>query len=75
MADDPEAAVLGSDVRGQMKLARGVAIHMTVKAGDAQAGLPRFTVIGGIELFLRERGEELPAARVTGCSFARVTRG
>src|SRR5215208_2705867 len=37
-------------------------IHMAIQTGHPKAGLRRFAIVGGVELFLRELGDEHPQA-------------
>jgi len=41
-----------------MKLSGGVAVHMTVEAGDAEAGVAALPVVRRVELLLRKRREQ-----------------
>ena len=48
---------LGPGIGIKMELPRGMEVHMAVQAGDAQARMDRFSIMGCIELFLRKLGD------------------
>ena len=54
----PEAPLLGTVVRVEVKLSGRVTVHVAVQTGDAQARLGTLAVISGVELLLREEGEQ-----------------
>src|SRR3954453_1673005 len=53
-----EAPLLRPHVRCEVELPGGVSIDVTIEAGHAQAGIAGLPVVGRIELFLREGGEQ-----------------
>lgn len=46
---ETKAELLRPVIRIQMKMRRGVAVDMTIQAGDAEAWVARLTIIGGKE--------------------------
>ena len=55
---EPHPPLLRAVIRIQMELGRRMPVDMAVQAGNPQAGGGTLAVIGRIELFLRQRGEE-----------------
>src|SRR5581483_6217527 len=54
----PDAALLGTDVRGDVKLSGRVAVDVAIQAGHPEARLGRLAVVGWVELLLRERRQQ-----------------
>jgi hypothetical protein len=57
---DPVAVRLGADVRGQVRRPVRVAVGVAVEAGDPPGRPGGASVLGRVELLLRERGDEQP---------------
>ena len=55
---DPMAMRLRTDISGKMRRAVGVAVRMTIEAGDAATRFLRTPILGLIELLLRERRQQ-----------------
>src|SRR5688572_20287337 len=55
---EPEAPLLGPGIGIQVELRGSMPVDVAVQTGDAQAGVRALAVIGGIELLLRQWGEQ-----------------
>ncbi len=55
---EAETPFLRPDIGAEVKLPRGMAIHVAIKASHPKTGLRAFTVIGRIEFLLRQRREQ-----------------
>src|SRR6476661_5636333 len=54
------AELLRTNIANQVRRAVRMAVHVAIETGDAPMRLPAAAVLGGVELLLRERGNEQP---------------
>src|SRR3954468_6037608 len=55
---ETEAPLLGANVGTQVKLTRGVSVHMTIETGNAERRMLRLAIVGGVEFLLRQGREQ-----------------
>jgi hypothetical protein len=55
---EAETPLLRPDIGAEVKLPRGMAVHMAIKTSHTETGLRAFTVIGRIEFLLRQRRQQ-----------------
>ena len=56
----PQPALFGAVVGVQMELSGRMPVDVTIEAGHAEAGVRALAIVGGVEFFLREGGEQEP---------------
>ena len=55
---DPMAERLRTDIGGKVGRTVGMSVGVAVEAGHSATGTDRASVLGGVELLLRERGQQ-----------------